>query len=71
MQAILLYNIVTVTKQQRGSKMEQWQIELIQQWVADAQKLENSETWEGVFYSGRAQAFRSVLHLIAGEEGVL
>lgn len=51
--------------------MEQWKIELIQKWAKESQERANFETREGAFYSGRAQAFQSVLDLIAGEEGVL
>ncbi len=51
--------------------MEQWQIDLIQHWAKESQEKANSETREGAFFSGRAQAFQSVLDLIAGEEGIL
>lgn len=68
MQAILLYNIVTVTKQQRVTKMEQWQIELIKQWAKSAQDRADPETTIGAYNLGRADAFQAVLDLIAAHQ---
>lgn len=45
--------------------MEQWQIELINQWANSAQDGSNLETTIGAYNMGRADAFQAVLVLIA------